>query len=112
MESIRQQKVAKLLQKELAEIFQQMGSALSSGKMLTVTVVRVSPDLLEAKVYISIFPSKNAEQVIEQIRANTGEIRNQVGKRLKNALRRIPNLTFHIDDNLDYAEHIDDLLKS
>lgn len=56
MESIRQQKVAKLLQKELAEIFQQMGSALSSGKMLTVTVVRVSPDLLEAKVYISIFP--------------------------------------------------------
>jgi ribosome-binding factor A len=111
MESTRQQKVSRLLQKELADIFQKKSSSLSPGLLLTVTLVRVSPDLSFAKVYISIFSVKNKEEIFEKIKENVKELRGELGKRVKNQLRIVPELAFYIDDSLDYADKIDKLLK-
>ena len=111
MESIRQQKVARLLQKELGQMFQQDSSLYVPGGMITVTVVRVTPDLGLARVYLSIFPSAQGEEALKQIRITTKNIRFQLGKIVRHQLRVIPELDFHIDDSLDYAQHIDDLLK-
>jgi ribosome-binding factor A len=92
MESTRQNKVARLIQKDLGEIFQQLGKPALQGRMVTVTVVRMSPDLSVAKVYPK-------------------PIRNQLGQRVKNQLRIVPELAFFIDDSLDYVDKIDQLLK-
>lgn len=111
MEGTRQQKVARLIQKELANIFSRILPSFVPGKMVTVTVVRISPDLMEAKAYLSVFPSKDAEEVVKVVNQNVAQIKLSLGNILKNNLRRIPNLTFFVDDSLDYAERIDDLLK-
>lgn len=111
MESTRQQKVARLIQKELADIFQKKSSMLASGALLTVTVVRISPDLSFAKVYISIFPVNNKEAHLKKIKDSVREIRGELGKKVKNQLRIVPELAFYIDDSLDYADKIDKLLK-
>lgn len=111
MEGTRLQKVGRLLQKELGEIFQREGAARFPGKMLTVTQVRVSPDLSVAKVYVSIFPSADADKTIEHIRENSKFLRGELGKKVRHQLRVIPELTFFIDDSLDYIEKIDQLLK-
>ncbi len=111
METLRQQKVSRLIQKELAGIFFKVTPGFIPGKMVTVTQVRISPDLLEVKAYLSVFPSKDADEVLKMIRTKTPEIRLSLGNILKKNLRRIPNLSFFIDDSLDYAERIDELLK-
>ncbi len=111
MEKIRQSKVANLILQEIAKIFLINGASWVSGKLLTVTKVRVTPDLLEAKIHISIFPSKDSDKALEQIKLHSSEVRNKLGQALRNALRRIPNLSFFVDNSLDYAERIDDLLK-
>jgi len=111
METLRQQKVSRLIQKELAGIFLKVTTGFIPGKMVTVTQVRISPDLLEVKAYLSVFPSKDADEVLKMIRTKTPEIRLSLGNILKKNLRRIPNLSFFIDDSLDYAERIDELLK-
>ena len=111
METLRQQKVSRLIQKELAGIFLKVTPRFIPGKMVTVTQVRISPDLLEVKAYLSVFPSKDADSVLKMIRTKTPEIRLSLGNILKKNLRRIPNLSFFIDDSLDYAERIDELLK-
>lgn len=111
METLRQQKVSRLIQKELAGIFLKVTPGFIPGKMVTVTQVRISPDLLEVKAYLSVFPSKDANEVLKMIRTKTPEIRLSLGNILKKNLRRIPNLSFFIDDSLDYAERIDELLK-
>jgi len=111
METLRQQKVSRLIQKEMAGIFIKISPGFLPGKMVTVTQVRISQDLLEAKIYLSVFPSKDAEEVLKNIRTKTSEIRLSLGNILKKNLRRIPNLTFFIDDSLDYAERIEELLK-
>jgi ribosome-binding factor A len=111
METLRQQKVSRLIQKELAGIFLKVTPGFIPGKMVTVTQVRISPDLLEVKAYLSVFPSKDADEVLKMIRTKTPEIRLSLGNILKKNLRRIPNLSFFIDDSLDYAERIDELLK-
>ncbi len=110
MESIRQSKVARLLQKELSLYFQQEGSSLSHGGMITVTIVRVSPDLGLAKVYLSVFPSDKSIDTMEQIGLTTKSIRYHLGKKIRHQLRVVPDLHFYLDDSLDYAEKIDDLL--
>jgi ribosome-binding factor A len=110
MESTRQQKVSRQIQKDLGEIFQRMGNSFSQGKMVTVTSVRVSPDLSFAKIYLSIFPSQNNKEFLEHVQTLTKPIRNELGKRLKNQVRIIPELAFFIDDSLDYVQRIDDLL--
>ena len=110
MDSTRQQTVARLLQKDLGEILQGMPREVSLGAMLTVTVVRVSPDLSTARVYVSVFPSEKGSQVLENLQKAVGRIRMQCGQRVRHQLRIVPALTFFIDDSLDYADRIESLL--
>lgn len=110
-ESTRQQKVARQLQKDLSEIFQQQGMAAYDGAMISVTGVKMSPDLGFAKVFVSIFPSSKAKNVMNIITQNTKSIRMEIGRRVKNQLRTVPEIAFNIDDSLDYVEKIENLLK-
>ncbi|MDR2651744.1 MAG: 30S ribosome-binding factor RbfA [Prevotellaceae bacterium] len=110
-ESTRQQKVARQLQKDLSEIFQQQGMGVYNGAMISVTGVRISPDLSFAKVFVSIFPSSKTESVMKIISQNAKFIRMEMGKRVKNQLRMVPEIAFNIDDSLDYVEKIESLLK-
>jgi len=111
MESIRQQKVSRLLQREIGDIFTKKELSLSVNLMISVTQVRVSQDLGVARSYLSLFPSNNREEVIEEIRKHTKEIRYILGKKVGQQLRHIPELFFYLDDSFDYAEKIDKLLK-
>ena len=111
MTTTRQNKVSRMLQKELGDYFQKHGSEITDAKMVTVTVVRISPDLSVAKVYVSIFPFNRKEDMLRSITQHTGAIRNEMGKRLKNQLRHIPEFVFYLDDSLDHIERIDNLLK-
>jgi ribosome-binding factor A len=110
METNRQKKINKLLQKDLGEIFQRESPNLFQRAMITVTRVNVTPDLSIAKVYLSIFGS-DAEIIIKQVKVHTSEIRKQLGMRIKNQLRQVPQLQFFVDDSLDYIENIEKLLK-
>ena len=110
MENTRLNKIDRLLQKELGDIFQKQTQAMH-GVLVSVTAVRVSPDLSVANAYLSIFPSDKADELIKAIRANTKSIRYDLGQRVRLQLRKIPDLTFFIDDSLDYIENIDKLLK-
>jgi|SRR5574344_1005385 ribosome-binding factor A len=110
METTRQNKINRLLQKELSEIFL-LQTKSAHGLLLTVSVVRVSPDLGNAKVYLSIFPSNKGNEMVENIRKNAKSIRHELGTRVRHQLRIIPELSFFLDDSLDYVENIDALLK-
>jgi len=112
MTTTRQHKVSRLLQKELGQFFQKKGVELTAAKMVTVTVVRISPDLSIAKVYLSIFPGEQAKEALHEISDRTGLIRSEMGNRLRNQLRHIPTFHFYLDDSLDYIDRIDDLLKN
>lgn len=111
MESTRQKKVSRLIQKELSDIFLRETRNLFGNCMITVTMVRVSPDLSSAKVYLSIFGVKDPSDLMKKIKAESWQIRKYLGVRVKNQLRIVPNFIFYIDDSLDYAEKIDQLLK-
>ena len=110
MEGTRLNKIGRLIQKELSDIFLLQTKAMH-GVLISVSVVRVSPDLGIARAYLSIFPSNKGPELLEAIRANTKDIRFDLGQRVGKQLRIIPNLTFYIDDSLDYLENIDNLLK-
>lgn len=110
METTRQQKIARMLQKELGEIFLLYAKELH-GTLITVTSVRVSPDLGIARTYLSIFPGNKVNEVLEKVNSDTKSIRFDLGKRVRNQLRIVPELYFHVDDSLDYLENIDNLLK-
>lgn len=109
--STRQLKVARELQKHLAEIIRSKGMAVFGGAMISVTEVRISPDLSVAKVYVSIFPSSKAENAMQIINDNAKAIRGELGHIVAKQLRIVPELVFHLDTSLDYAEHINELLK-
>ena len=110
METTRQQKVARLLQKELSEIVR-VQTARMGGVLVSVSAVRVSPDLSIARAYLSIFPSEKGKEIIESINHNAKSVRYELAQRVRYQLRKTPELTFFIDDSLDYIEHIDSLLK-
>lgn len=110
METTRQNKIARLLQKELSEIFLLQTKSMH-GVLVSVSAVRISPDLSIARVYLSIFPSEKGEELIKSINANMKSIRYELGTRVRFQLRIIPELKFFLDDSLDYLEHIDELLK-
>ena len=110
-ETTRQQKVARQIQKDLAEIIRLRGMAAYDGALLTVSGVKISPDLALAKVYVSIFPSDKAPLVMEQLDGETSRLRGELGRRVSKQLRIVPELVFYLDDSLDYVEHIDELLK-
>jgi ribosome-binding factor A len=111
MDSTRQNKISRLLQKDLAEIIQKEGRDLFSGVMISVTNVRISPDLSVARVYLSIFPSEKGPAALLEIKKNTSLIRGLLGLKVGKQLRIVPQLDFHIDDSLDYIDNIDRLLK-
>lgn len=112
MESTRQQKISKLLMKDLGEIFRMDVPALiGTGAMITVTKVSITRDLSLARVYLSIFAAPNKDETLTAIRKSTKTIRMNLGKKIRNQVRAIPELTFEIDDSLDYIERIDELLK-
>ena len=110
MTTTRQHKVSRLLQKELGDYFQKNGSEITGGKMITVTVVRISPDLGVAKVYLSIFPGEQQEEDIKAVAERATMVRSEMGKRLRNQLKHIPEFVFYLDDSLDYIDRIEDLL--
>lgn len=110
METTRQNKIARLIQKELSEIFLVQTKSMP-GVLVSVSVVRISPDMSYARAYLSIFPSERAEEIVKNINANAKAIRFELGGRVRHQLRIIPELKFFIDDSLDYAEKIDQLLK-
>ena len=110
MQETRQNKIARLLQKELSIIFQRQTQQMH-GVMVSVTRTKVSPDLSICTAYLSIFPSEKAEEIIKNVTANEKSIRYDLGKNVRNQLRIIPELRFFVDDSLDYIERIDALLK-
>ena len=110
MQETRQNKIARLLQKELSVIFQEQTRA-THGTMVSVTRVKISPDLSVCTAYLSIFPSEKGEELIKNIEQNNKSIRFALGQRVRNQLRIIPELRFFIDDSLDYIDRIDELLK-
>lgn len=111
MDSTRQQKFSRLIQKEIAEIFQFETKGKFGSIMITVTQVKVSPDLGVAKIYVSLFPVKEKDKMLDVIRKSSNEIRGLLGKRIRHQARVIPELIFYVDDSLDYAERIENLLK-
>jgi len=110
MDTTRQQKIAKLLQKELATIFL-TDSMLVYNCMITVTKCTITSDLSIARVYLSLFKAIDNNAVIKAVRTNTKDIRFRIGQKVKNQLRIVPQLEFFIDDSLDYLENIEKLLK-
>jgi|ERR1035437_5039161 ribosome-binding factor A len=111
METTRQQKISRMLQKELGEIFLLYAREIQ-GTLITVTSVRISPDLGIARTHLSIFPSDKSKAVLARVQEDTRAIRYDLGKRVRYQLRIVPELFFHIDDSLDYLENIDNLLRS
>lgn len=110
METTRQNKISRLIQKELSEIFLLQTKAMN-GVLVSVSVVRISPDMSVARVYLSIFPSEKSEEILRNINDNAKSIRFELGTRVRHQLRIIPELKFFVDDSLDYIEKIDQLLK-
>ena len=110
MQETRQARISRLLQKELAQIFEGQTRQMH-GVLVSVTRVRVSPDVSICTAYLSIFPSEKAEELLKNIQANDKAIRFDLGRRVRNQLRIIPELRFFIDDSLDYIDRIDELLK-
>ncbi len=109
-ESTRQQKVSRQLQRDLSEMFREKGTSAYGGAMITVTSVRISPDLSVARVFLSIFPSAKSAEVFKSIGDSTKALRGELGRRVSKQLRIVPDLVFFIDDSLDYVERIDELL--
>ena len=109
MQSTRIEKIARLLQKELSEIFRQE-TAKMNGVLVSVSAVRVSPDLSIARAYLSIFPSENAQEMLNNINQQEKTIRYNLAAKVRYQLRKIPELNFYLDDSLDYIQHIDSLL--
>ncbi len=110
METTRQNKIARLIQKELSEIFMLQTKAMK-GVLVSVSVCRISPDMSICRVYLSVFPSAQATDIIKNINDNAKAIRFELGNRVRHQLRIIPELKFFQDDSLDYIENIDNLLK-
>ncbi len=110
METTRQAKIARLLQKELSEIFRQQ-TAKTRDTLVSVSSVRVSPDLSVAKAYLSIFPSGKSAEMLRSITASAKTIRYELAQRVRFQLRKTPELQFYLDDSLDYIENIDHLLE-
>lgn len=110
MQETRQNRIARMLQKELSLIFQSQ-TRMMRGVMISVTNCKISPDLSVCTAYLSVFPSEKGEEILENVNSNSSQIRYELGNRIRHQVRIIPELRFFIDDSLDYIEHIDELLK-
>ncbi len=112
METTRQQKISRLIQKVSAEFFQLESHNLFDGAMITVTKVYVTKDMGIARIYLSLFATTNKQQLLLLIKRHSREVRRHVGNVLRNQLRVIPELEFFEDDSLDYIDNIDRLLQT
>lgn len=112
METTRQQKIAKQIQKDMADIFQKEGAAIVRGSLVTVMSVRVSPDFGYAKIYLSVFPFENSVSTMKNIEHNNWFLRRALGQRIRNQIKGIPELQFFLDDSLEYIENIEQALKN
>ncbi len=110
MESVRQQKVARLIQKEMADIFLKESRMLFGNVFISITVVRMSPDLSVAKLYLSIMMTEDKKKILKEIQIHTKVLRNLLGEKIRKQVRIIPEIIFYIDDNVDYANHMDDVM--
>jgi len=111
MESTRQKKISRQLQKDLSEIFQLEGRTLFGTSFVSVTVVRVSPDLSVARAYLSIFGAGNKDELLAEINQTSFAIRKKLAARVRHQMRKVPELKFFLDDSVDYAQNIESLLK-
>ena len=111
VEGKRQKQVATVINHELNDIFLRMGLNMSDGGLISISSVKITPDLFEARVYLSFFQVKNNEAALAKIKDRYKEIRKELGVRVRHQLRSIPELTFYIDDTLDYVFKIEELLK-
>ena len=111
MESTRQKKVSRQLLKDLSEILLLKGRDLIGTSLVSVTVVRISPDLSIARVYISVFGTQDKEDLLAKINQQSYAIRKKLGERIRNQMRKVPELKFFLDDSVDYSKQIEDLLK-
>ncbi len=110
--STRQNKISRLIHREMADILLKVNKTKFTGKLISVTVVRVTKDLGIARVYLSIFPSEFATEILKEIELINKQLRGELGRKLGKSLRVIPELEFYIDDSLDYIDNINKLLKS
>jgi ribosome-binding factor A len=110
-ESKRQQRFAGVIQQDLAELFQREGNAWAPGAFITVTKVRVTPDLAIARVFLSFLNTNTAKDDIKSIKTKTNEIRYKLGARIKNQARIVPQLEFFLDDTNEYVEHMDKIFE-
>ena len=110
-ETTRQQKVGRQIQKDISDIFLKEARHLVQGAMVTVSKVRVSPDLTFAKIYLSVFPFDKGPAILEALKETASTIRYELGKRVKNQLRTVPEIAFAIDDSLEYVDRIEKLIK-
>lgn len=110
METTRQQKVAKQIQKDIADIFQKEGAHLVRRLLVTVTTVHVSPDFGYAKIYVSVFPFNKHPELLKTLEENNWFIRRQLGQRIRNQFKVVPELQFFLDDSLEYIENIEEAL--
>ena len=111
IESTRQLKVAKEIQKVMAEVIRSKGMTAFGGALVSVSGVKVSPDLSIAKIYVSVFPSEKAEAVMAVLDENARALRGELGSKVGKQLRITPEIAFYLDSSLDYVEHIEELLK-
>ena len=110
-EGKRQKQVAIEISKQLNDIFLKMGLTMQDGGMISISSVKITPDLFEARVYLSFFQVKDAEAVLEKFQAMNSEIRGELGNRMRHQLRSIPQLTFYMDDTLDYVFKMEQILE-
>ena len=111
MQGTRLERIARLIQKELSEIFR-LETAKTRGTLVSVSTVRVSPDLSIARIYLSVFPRDQGAAVVKNVNDNEKQVRYNLAQRVRYQLRRTPELVFYLDDSLDYIEHIDELLQT
>jgi ribosome-binding factor A len=110
-ESKRQKQIAGVIQEEMNDIFLRMGLNMMDGGMVSISQVKITPDLLEARIYLSLFQLNNAVTALKRIEDRKGEIRRELGLRMKQQLRRIPELRFFKDDTLDHVFRMEELFK-
>ncbi len=110
-ESKRQKQVGQLVMEELSDIFQREGFNIVDGGMVSISKVMLTPDLLQARVYLSLFQIKNQEKLMHDVKERTWDFRKQLGQRVRNQLRNVPDLVFYNDDTLDYVFKMEELFK-
>jgi len=107
----RQEKVAKQIQRDMSEIIQRHTPGQMKGLMLTVTNVRITPDLGQARIHVSVFPSEHSREIIKELNDHAGYYRNELGQKIRHQIKKIPEVKFYLDDSLDYIDNIENLLK-